>query len=235
MAHLQKLRISGFRSFGESDDDAGKMSFLNLESKRVWPLTLILGQNGCGKTTIIECLRYATTGDTPPGSGGGKSFVHDPKMAEKTKVKGCVKLVFQVGFAWNWFHSPTLFKLFFFREMMAKHITCPASWKRLKTPRNYLSKRWTEVSQGRTETLGIPSGQNVRISIRLSSITWACQSPFWTTSFSVIRLEKFCVIENVNNCSNFFFRRIPIGLWKKGARSRPSLTRFSIRPSTNKC
>ena len=38
---------------------------------RPWPLVLILGQNGCGKTTIIECLKYITTGDSPPGSNGG--------------------------------------------------------------------------------------------------------------------------------------------------------------------
>lgn len=29
--------------------------------------------------TIIECLKYATSGELPPGSKGG-AFVHDPKV-----------------------------------------------------------------------------------------------------------------------------------------------------------
>jgi hypothetical protein len=29
--------------------------------------------------TIIECLKYATTGDQPPNTKGG-AFVHDPKV-----------------------------------------------------------------------------------------------------------------------------------------------------------
>ena len=32
--------------------------------------------------TIIECLRYMTTGDKPPGSKTGDTFVHDPKASE---------------------------------------------------------------------------------------------------------------------------------------------------------
>jgi AAA15 family ATPase/GTPase len=43
------------------------------------PLTLIVGYNGSGKTTIIECLKYATTGLLPPNTGKGAAFIHDPK------------------------------------------------------------------------------------------------------------------------------------------------------------
>jgi hypothetical protein len=30
--------------------------------------------------TIIECLKYATTGALPPGAQQGKTFVHDPRV-----------------------------------------------------------------------------------------------------------------------------------------------------------
>jgi DNA repair exonuclease SbcCD ATPase subunit len=33
---------------------------------------MIVGANGCGKTTVIECLRYALTGVLPPGSRSGQ-------------------------------------------------------------------------------------------------------------------------------------------------------------------
>lgn len=52
------------------------------------PLTLIWGKNGSGKTvsfllskTIIECLKYITTGVLPPNSDKGKSFIMDNKVA----------------------------------------------------------------------------------------------------------------------------------------------------------
>lgn len=44
------------------------------------PLTVIVGQNGTGKTTIIECLKYITTGQLPPDCARGQSFVRDPKV-----------------------------------------------------------------------------------------------------------------------------------------------------------
>lgn len=57
------------------------------------PLTLIVGYNGSGKTTIIECLKYATTGDLPPNSRGG-AFIHDPQLAGEKEVMAQVKLAF---------------------------------------------------------------------------------------------------------------------------------------------
>lgn len=85
MAQLQKMIIQGIRSFGPDDEDRQLVSFYT-------PLTLILGQNGCGKTTIIEALRYALTGDLPPGAKQGHSFVFDPKLARQTEVLGKVQL-----------------------------------------------------------------------------------------------------------------------------------------------
>lgn len=67
MSSLFKLSIQGIRSFDSERHETIQFGF---------PLTLICGQNGCGKTTIIECLKYATTGDLPPNSKGG-AFVND--------------------------------------------------------------------------------------------------------------------------------------------------------------
>jgi DNA repair protein RAD50 len=44
-----------------------------------------VGYNGSGKTTIIECLKYATTGELPPNSKGG-AFIHDPKVLSRTSI-----------------------------------------------------------------------------------------------------------------------------------------------------
>ncbi|XP_071846473.1 DNA repair protein RAD50.L-like isoform X2 [Apostichopus japonicus] len=86
MSVLDKLSIQGIRSFGHEDADKQVVEFFQ-------PLTLIVGQNGAGKTSIIECLRYVTSGDQPPGAKS--CFVHDPKVAHETEVKGQVKLKFK--------------------------------------------------------------------------------------------------------------------------------------------
>lgn len=86
MSKLEKLQVQGIRSFGPSDSNRQMMTFFS-------PLTLILGSNGTGKTTIIECLRNATTGDLPPGQG--KVFIHDPKLNHESEVNAQIKLKFQ--------------------------------------------------------------------------------------------------------------------------------------------
>jgi DNA repair protein RAD50 len=84
MAHLNKLAIRGIRSF--DDKNISVIEFFS-------PVTVIVGHNGSGKTTIIESLKYITTGDQPPNTRGG-AFIHDPKMANEKEVRAQVKLRF---------------------------------------------------------------------------------------------------------------------------------------------
>ena len=42
------------------------------------PLTMIVGANGCGKTTIIECLKYSTTGEQDASSAHGARALLSP-------------------------------------------------------------------------------------------------------------------------------------------------------------
>ncbi|XP_045532094.1 DNA repair protein RAD50-like [Pieris brassicae] len=85
MTNLEKLLIKGIRSFNPNDSNT--IEFYS-------PLTLIVGQNGTGKTTIIECLKYITTGNLPPNSKGG-AFVYDTKLAQEIDVKAMIKLSFR--------------------------------------------------------------------------------------------------------------------------------------------
>ncbi|XP_044737311.1 DNA repair protein RAD50 [Chrysoperla carnea] len=85
MSRLDKLNLSGIRSYGPDEKDEQTIQFQS-------PLTLILGQNGCGKTTIIEALKFATTGDLPPGCQRGAGFIFDPKLSSRSESKGQVKL-----------------------------------------------------------------------------------------------------------------------------------------------
>jgi DNA repair protein RAD50 len=45
--------------------------------------------------TIIECLKYATTGELPPNSKTGGAFIHDPKLVGEKEMMAQVKLGFQ--------------------------------------------------------------------------------------------------------------------------------------------
>jgi DNA repair protein RAD50 len=86
MSSITSLSIRGNRAFGP--EEAATIVVAK-------PLTVIVGANGCGKTTIIECLKFATTGALPPGAAAGQSFVHDPKMSHASEVKGQIKLKFK--------------------------------------------------------------------------------------------------------------------------------------------
>jgi DNA repair protein RAD50 len=72
MSSIDRLALRGIRSFSPFDEE--KIDFFK-------PLTMILGQNGAGKTTIIEALRTMTSGTLPPHTNGGKSFIHDPRIS----------------------------------------------------------------------------------------------------------------------------------------------------------
>ncbi|GAA5809421.1 hypothetical protein MFLAVUS_002829 [Mucor flavus] len=84
MSSIEGMAIIGIRSF--SPEEVNYIKFYS-------PLTLIVGENGCGKTTIIEALKYACTGELPPNSRNG-AFVNDPRLSGKTEVKGQIKLKF---------------------------------------------------------------------------------------------------------------------------------------------
>ncbi|KAI8052552.1 P-loop containing nucleoside triphosphate hydrolase protein [Syncephalis plumigaleata] len=85
MSCIEKLLIRGIRSFDPQGTNV--IEFYK-------PLTIIVGHNGAGKTTIIECLKYITTGDLPPNSKGG-AFINDPKIAREAEVKAQIKLKFR--------------------------------------------------------------------------------------------------------------------------------------------
>ena len=85
MSRIDKLAILGVRSFDNQRSET--IQFFS-------PLTLVVGYNGSGKTTIIECLKYATTGLLPPNSKGG-AFIHDPKLCGEKEVLAQVKLSFR--------------------------------------------------------------------------------------------------------------------------------------------
>lgn len=85
MAMINKLSIRGVRSFSPERDEV--IEFYS-------PFTIIVGKNGCGKTTIVECLKFLCTGTLPPGSRSGQSIVNDPSMTGENEVKANIKLKF---------------------------------------------------------------------------------------------------------------------------------------------
>lgn len=88
MSCLNKLSILGIRSFDNRRAETIKF---------YTPLTLIVGYNGSGKTTIIESLKFAFTGVQPPNTKVGGAFVHDPKLAGEKEIMAQVKVSFRAA------------------------------------------------------------------------------------------------------------------------------------------
>ncbi|KAI8576739.1 hypothetical protein K450DRAFT_178854 [Umbelopsis ramanniana AG] len=124
MSSVDKLLIRGIRSFDPENPNV--IQFYS-------PLTLIVGANGSGKTTIIECLKYACTGDLPPNSKGG-AFIHDTKLAGKAEVKAQIKLKF--------------------KNVRGTHMTCTRSMSLTQTKTTAKLKTLESLLQTRNEQTG---------------------------------------------------------------------------------
>ncbi|KAL0222343.1 hypothetical protein RCL1_002197 [Eukaryota sp. TZLM3-RCL] len=89
MYALSKIDIAGVRSFRPPQhNDCQTIDFKH-------PLTIILGSNGSGKTTVIESLRYACTGDPPPSTSRGQRFINDPRLSNATDALAKITVWFR--------------------------------------------------------------------------------------------------------------------------------------------
>lgn len=85
MTTIDRLGLIGIRSYGTDEE-----TFIKFYK----PLTIILGRNGSGKSTIIEAVKMATTGDLPPMVDKGAAFIHDPRIHNETETKAKIRLLF---------------------------------------------------------------------------------------------------------------------------------------------
>lgn len=88
MATLDRMLIMGVRAFSTQRGETIKFEP---------PLTLVAGINGSGKTTIIECLKFAATGILPPFAAKGGAWLHDPGLENEREVLAQVKLEFHAA------------------------------------------------------------------------------------------------------------------------------------------
>lgn len=76
---LISAKIRGVRSYCPLPEKTQTIEFM--------PLTLIVGSNGSGKTTIIESLKFIISGDEPPLSDSRRNFLHTSKREFKIDKK----------------------------------------------------------------------------------------------------------------------------------------------------
>ena len=95
MSFVRKLEIQGIRSVGPNDSEKVTLKFdrpftiitglFDTYLIHMWSL-FFSGENGAGKTTIVEALKYAAAGSEPPGAKVG-GWIHHPKVLPKDNPK----------------------------------------------------------------------------------------------------------------------------------------------------
>ena len=70
---LEKIEISGYRGF----KDKGEISFALCNGKEGSGLTIITGANNSGKSTILECLKFASSRNPPSFHSGIRNKVNE--------------------------------------------------------------------------------------------------------------------------------------------------------------
>lgn len=90
-ASLLSAKIRGIRSYSPYEHKVQEIEFM--------PLTLIVGTNGSGKTTVIEALKFMISGEEPPLSDSRRNFLHTSKKPassfDKNTPYASIQLTFQ--------------------------------------------------------------------------------------------------------------------------------------------
>lgn len=85
MTTIEKLGIVGIRSYQPEEETVFKFHK---------PLTIVVGHNGSGKSTVIESIKMATTGELPPMVSQGAAFINDPRIRNATETNAKIRLQF---------------------------------------------------------------------------------------------------------------------------------------------
>lgn len=88
---LLQAKLRGIRSYSPFEHKTQVIEFM--------PLTLIVGNNGCGKTSVIEALKFIISGEEPPLSDSRRNFLHTSNKPNNCFDKGTpyasIELLFQ--------------------------------------------------------------------------------------------------------------------------------------------
>lgn len=87
---LMSAKIRGVRSYSPYVHKTQTIEFM--------PLTLIVGSNGSGKTSVIESLKFIISGDEPPLSDSRRNFLHTSNKPaacfDKNTAYACIEVEF---------------------------------------------------------------------------------------------------------------------------------------------